>query len=112
MTNRIIPSQMPMLMEEAKAFENIAFESKGKIWSNTKDCEKYVARVTAAADKLMARNRYLRSIHARLVSFLVDSMDIDLLTQQDQWKQFIDSKFKPVFMRNITINLNSDLAWR
>jgi hypothetical protein len=88
----IIPSQRPMLLNGLKAFEKIVKSRTSDngveiTWKTPSECEQYVERLQAAAEKLSTENASLRRSHAGLAAHVAGIMSIDLLRQKDTWKQ-------------------------
>ena len=69
----MIPSQKPMMLDSALAFERLVKNPKagskeggGKTqvtWDNPPELEAYIDKLQAAADKLTSENRRLRKCH-------------------------------------------------
>uniref|UniRef100_A0A8D0H431 Cytoplasmic dynein 2 heavy chain 1 n=1 Tax=Sphenodon punctatus TaxID=8508 RepID=A0A8D0H431_SPHPU len=90
---QMIPSQKPMLLQSALAFEQIIKHSKagpeGKApitWNNPKELEAYIQKLQSAAERLATDNRKLRKWHTNFTEKVVVLMNIDLLRQQQRWK--------------------------
>ncbi|KAH0625160.1 hypothetical protein JD844_033332 [Phrynosoma platyrhinos] len=63
---QMIPSQKPMMLQSALAFEQIIKHSKaeGQItWDNPKELEAYIKKLQNAAERLATENRKLRKWH-------------------------------------------------
>ncbi|XP_053164065.1 cytoplasmic dynein 2 heavy chain 1 isoform X1 [Hemicordylus capensis] len=86
---QMIPSQKPMMLQSALAFEQIIKHSKadGQItWDNPKELEAYIKKLQSAAERLATENRKLRKWHTSFTEKVVGLMNIDLLRQQQRWK--------------------------
>ncbi|XP_013915709.1 PREDICTED: cytoplasmic dynein 2 heavy chain 1 [Thamnophis sirtalis] len=86
---QMIPSQKPMMLQSALAFEQIIKHSKaeGQItWDNPKELDMYIKKLQSAAERLATENRKLRKWHMSFVEKVVGLMNIDLLRQQQRWK--------------------------
>ncbi|XP_038236236.1 cytoplasmic dynein 2 heavy chain 1 isoform X1 [Dermochelys coriacea] len=90
---QMIQSQKPMMLQSALAFEQIIKHSKagsrGKTqitWDNPKELEAYIQKLQAAAERLSTENRKLRKWHTNFIEKVVVLMNIDLLRQQQRWK--------------------------
>uniref|UniRef100_A0ABM5FWF4 Cytoplasmic dynein 2 heavy chain 1 n=2 Tax=Agamidae TaxID=81953 RepID=A0ABM5FWF4_9SAUR len=86
---QMIPSQKPMMLQSALAFEQIIKHSKaeGQItWDNPKELETYIKKLQSAAERLATENRKLRKWHTNFTEKVVGLMNIDLLRQQQRWK--------------------------
>ncbi|KAJ6633478.1 hypothetical protein lerEdw1_014502, partial [Lerista edwardsae] len=86
---QMIPSQKPMMLQSALAFEQIIKHSKaeGQItWDNPKELEAYIKKLQSAAERLATENRKLRKWHINFTEKVVGLMNIDLLRQQQRWK--------------------------
>uniref|UniRef100_A0A8C8DIA2 Dynein cytoplasmic 2 heavy chain 1 n=1 Tax=Oryzias sinensis TaxID=183150 RepID=A0A8C8DIA2_9TELE len=93
---QMIPSQRPMMLSLALAFERViknprslSKESGGKLqitWDNPKDLEGYIAKLQSAAEKLSTENRKLRKWHTDFIDKVVGLMNVDLLRHQQRWK--------------------------
>uniref|UniRef100_A0A8C5PP60 Cytoplasmic dynein 2 heavy chain 1 n=1 Tax=Leptobrachium leishanense TaxID=445787 RepID=A0A8C5PP60_9ANUR len=118
---QMIPSQRPMMLNSALAFEQIIKNSKSSsdetgqkmniTWDNPKDLQDYIEKLQRAAEKLSTENRKLRKKHTDFCEKVVALMNIDLLRQQQRWKDGLQE------MRNILIFhqglRSSDMkAWR
>jgi dynein heavy chain 2 len=65
---KIIPSQMGMLLLEAQKFERAIREQKGTKWNNTEECERYMTKLMQITEELTTRNTKLKSLHLNLAS--------------------------------------------
>uniref|UniRef100_A0A8C0CTH2 Dynein cytoplasmic 2 heavy chain 1 n=1 Tax=Balaenoptera musculus TaxID=9771 RepID=A0A8C0CTH2_BALMU len=90
---QMIQSQRPMMLQSALAFEQIIKNSKagrgGKsqvTWDNPKELEGYIQKLQNAAERLATENRRLRKWHITFCEKVVVLMNIDLLRQQQRWK--------------------------
>ncbi|XP_040316731.1 cytoplasmic dynein 2 heavy chain 1 [Herpailurus yagouaroundi] len=90
---QMIQSQRPMMLQSALAFEQIIKNSKagsgGKsqiTWDNPKELEAYIQKLQNAAQRLATENRKLRKWHTTFCEKVVFLMNIDLLRQQQRWK--------------------------
>ncbi|XP_034460809.1 cytoplasmic dynein 2 heavy chain 1 isoform X1 [Hippoglossus hippoglossus] len=93
---QMIPSQRPMMLSLALAFEQViknprsqSTESGGKLqitWDNPKELEAYIAKLQSAAEKLSTENRRLRKWHMDFIDKVVTLMNVDLLRHPQRWK--------------------------
>ncbi|KAF1521633.1 Cytoplasmic dynein 2 heavy chain 1, partial [Eudyptes sclateri] len=90
---QMIESQKPMMLQSALAFEQIIKHSKtgpgGKdqiTWDNPRELEAYIQKLKAAAERLSTENRKLRKWHTNFIEKVISLMNIDLLRQQQRWK--------------------------
>ncbi|KAM4566457.1 cytoplasmic dynein 2 heavy chain 1 isoform 3-T3 [Odontesthes bonariensis] len=93
---QMIPSQKPMMLSLALAFEQViknprsqSKESGGKLqitWDNPKELEAYIGKLQSAAEKLSTENRKLRKWHTDFIDKVVTLMNVDLLRHQQRWK--------------------------
>ncbi|KAM3875467.1 cytoplasmic dynein 2 heavy chain 1 [Diretmus argenteus] len=93
---QMIPSQRPMMLSLALAFEQViknprsqSKQSGGKLqitWDNPKELEVYIAKLQSAAEKLSTENRKLRKWHTDFTEKVVTLMNVDLLRHQQRWK--------------------------
>ncbi|KAM9359311.1 cytoplasmic dynein 2 heavy chain 1 isoform 6-T6 [Symphorus nematophorus] len=93
---QMIPSQRPMMLGLALAFEQViknprsqSKESGGKLqitWDNPKELEVYITKLQSAAEKLSTENRKLRKWHTDFIDKVVTLMNVDLLRHQQRWK--------------------------
>ncbi|KAK7812802.1 LOW QUALITY PROTEIN: hypothetical protein U0070_019828, partial [Myodes glareolus] len=90
---QMIQSQRPMMLQSALAFEQIIKNSKagsgGKsqiTWDNPKELDGYIQKLQNAAERLATENRKLRKWHTTFCEKVVILMNIDLLRQQQRWK--------------------------
>uniref|UniRef100_A0A7N9AQM7 Dynein cytoplasmic 2 heavy chain 1 n=1 Tax=Mastacembelus armatus TaxID=205130 RepID=A0A7N9AQM7_9TELE len=88
---QMIPSQRPMMLSLALAFEQVikSNESCGKLqitWDNPKELEVYIAKLQSVAEKLSTENRKLRKWHTDFIDKVVTLMNVDLLRHQQRWK--------------------------
>ncbi|XP_033109038.1 cytoplasmic dynein 2 heavy chain 1-like [Anneissia japonica] len=108
---QMIPSQRPMMLTSAIAFQNIiknpkkgAKESDGKLqvtWDNPEELEAYIQKLQSAAERLTTENRRLRKIHNTIAEKVVYLMNVDLLRQPSRWKEGLNE------IRNIMADLHS-----
>ncbi|GAB5577021.1 cytoplasmic dynein 2 heavy chain 1 isoform X12 [Prionailurus iriomotensis] len=92
---QMIQSQRPMMLQSALAFEQIIKEANSKAgsggksqitWDNPKELEAYIQKLQNAAQRLATENRKLRKWHTTFCEKVVFLMNIDLLRQQQRWK--------------------------
>ena len=55
-------------------------------WDNPEELEKYIAKLQAATSRLTVENRKLRKQHMNVGDKVVHLMGVDLLRQQQKWK--------------------------
>uniref|UniRef100_A0A4W3JIK2 Dynein cytoplasmic 2 heavy chain 1 n=1 Tax=Callorhinchus milii TaxID=7868 RepID=A0A4W3JIK2_CALMI len=121
---QMIPSQRPMMLNSALAFEQIIKNPKagskegadGKVqitWDNVKELETYIQKLQTAAERLTTENRKLRKCHTDFCDKVVALMNVDLLRQQHRWKDGLQE------LRFVFSNLDSQgfrsgdmKAWR
>uniref|UniRef100_A0A8C0VSF5 Dynein heavy chain tail domain-containing protein n=1 Tax=Cyanistes caeruleus TaxID=156563 RepID=A0A8C0VSF5_CYACU len=91
---QMIGSQKPMMLQSALAFEQIIKHPKsgpgGKAqitWDNPRELEAYIQKLRAAAERLSTENRKLRKWHTNFIQKVISLMNIDLLRQQQRWKE-------------------------
>ncbi|KAF4787703.1 hypothetical protein TURU_168391 [Turdus rufiventris] len=91
---QMIGSQKPMMLQSALAFEQIIKHSKSRpggkaqiTWDNPKELEAYIQKLQAAAERLSTENRKLRKWHTNFIQKVISLMNIDLLRQQQRWKE-------------------------
>ncbi|XP_059389922.1 dynein cytoplasmic 2 heavy chain 1 isoform X3 [Carassius carassius] len=94
---QMIPSQRPMMLGCALAFEQVIKQNPcsqsrdegGKLqitWENPKELEQYISKLQSAAERLSTENRKLRKWHTDFTDKVVSLMGVDLLRQQQRWK--------------------------
>ncbi|XP_030632529.1 cytoplasmic dynein 2 heavy chain 1 [Chanos chanos] len=93
---QMIPSQKPMLLSYALAFEQVikgprsqTRDSAGKVqitWDNPKELELYIGKLQTAAERLSTENRKLRKWHVDFTEKVLSLINVDLLRQQQRWK--------------------------
>lgn len=96
---QMIPSQRPMMLDSALRFEKIIKNKEGQkgsktledgrmrvTWDKPDELEAYIKELQTAAEKLTAQNRRLRKQHNVMCEKVVSLMSIDLLKQQQKWK--------------------------
>ncbi|NXG46652.1 DYHC2 protein, partial [Psilopogon haemacephalus] len=116
---QMIESQKPMMLQSALAFEQIIKHSKsgaggkGQItWDNPRELEAYIQKLQAAAERLSTENRKLRKWHRNFIEKVISLMNIDLLRQQQRWKDGLQE------LRTVFASLESQAgscdmkAWR
>ncbi|XP_077466766.1 cytoplasmic dynein 2 heavy chain 1 isoform X1 [Stigmatopora argus] len=94
---QMIPSQRPMMLTLALAFEQViknprsqSKESGSKLhitWNNPKELEVYISKLQSATEKLSTENRKLRKWHTDFTDKVVTLMNVDLLRHQQRWKE-------------------------
>ncbi|XP_061923239.1 dynein cytoplasmic 2 heavy chain 1 isoform X1 [Entelurus aequoreus] len=94
---QMIPSQRPMMLTLALAFEQViknpraqSKDSGGKLhitWNNPKELEMYISKLQSATEKLSTENRKLRKWHTDFIDKVVTLMNVDLLRHQQRWKE-------------------------
>ncbi|XP_069615312.1 cytoplasmic dynein 2 heavy chain 1 [Ranitomeya imitator] len=120
---QMIQSQRPMMLKSALAFEQIIKSSRTSsgepgqktriTWDNPRELQSYIEKLQSVADKLSTENRKLRKKHSDFSQKVVALMSIDLLRQQQRWKDGL------LEMRSVVSSLeyqgmrSSDMkAWR
>uniref|UniRef100_A0A8C5IE70 DYHC2 protein n=1 Tax=Junco hyemalis TaxID=40217 RepID=A0A8C5IE70_JUNHY len=90
---QMIWSQKPMMLQSALAFEQIIKHPKsgpgGKAqitWDNPRELEAYIQKLQGAAERISTENRKLRKWHTNFIQKVISLMNIDLLRQQQRWK--------------------------
>jgi len=94
---QMIPSQQAMMLEAAMAFEHLIKNpkagskagSEGVVqitWDSPRELEEYINKLQGAAERLTSENRRLRKCHGTLIDKVVQLMGVDLLRQQQRWK--------------------------
>ncbi|XP_071990308.1 cytoplasmic dynein 2 heavy chain 1 isoform X1 [Engystomops pustulosus] len=93
---QMIQSQRPMMLKSALAFEQIIKTSKASsgdpgqktriTWDNPKELQSYIEKLQSAAEQLSTENRKLRKKHTDFCEKVVALMSVDLLRQQQRWK--------------------------
>nr|XP_023648221.1 cytoplasmic dynein 2 heavy chain 1 isoform X1 [Paramormyrops kingsleyae]XP_023648222.1 cytoplasmic dynein 2 heavy chain 1 isoform X1 [Paramormyrops kingsleyae] len=93
---QMIPSQRPMMLNYALAFEQViknpkshSRESGGRLqitWDNPKELELYISKLQTVAERLSVENRKLRRRHKDFTEKVMTLMNIDLLRHQQRWK--------------------------
>ncbi|XP_025753905.1 cytoplasmic dynein 2 heavy chain 1 isoform X2 [Oreochromis niloticus] len=93
---QMIPSQRPMMLNLALAFEHVIKNPRSQskktgsklqiTWDNPKELEVYIGKLQAAAEKLSTENRKLRKWHTDFIEKVVTLMNVDLLRHQQRWK--------------------------
>jgi dynein heavy chain 2 len=87
---QMIPSQQPMLLDLALAFEDLVKNPKQKVtWDNAAEVETFVARLQAAVKALSSTNRYFRKQHQAVADLVATLFSTDLLRQQNKWKSIL-----------------------
>ncbi|XP_026994578.2 cytoplasmic dynein 2 heavy chain 1 isoform X2 [Tachysurus fulvidraco] len=94
---QMIPSQKPMMLNYALAFEKViktpqaaSQDGGGKLqitWDSPKELEVYINKLQNAAETLSTHNRKLRKWHTDFIDKVVLLMGVDLLRQQQRWKE-------------------------
>ncbi|XP_073414467.1 cytoplasmic dynein 2 heavy chain 1 isoform X2 [Dendrobates tinctorius] len=93
---QMIQSQRPMMLKSALAFEQIIKSSRTSsgepgqktniTWDNPRELQSYIEKLQSAADQLSTENRKLRKKHTDFSQKVVALMSVDLLRQQQRWK--------------------------
>ncbi|XP_032878557.1 cytoplasmic dynein 2 heavy chain 1 isoform X2 [Amblyraja radiata] len=120
---QMIPSQRPMMLNSALSFEQIiknpkagSKESGGKVqitWDNPRELEAYIQKLHTATERLTTENRKLRKCHTDFRDKVVALMNVDLLRQQQRWKdglqelRFVFSTLESQGFRSVDMK-----AWR
>ena len=92
MESSMIECQLPMLLDEAKAFEDVV--AGGELpWQDDKSdpgrLERYIESVDGAMQALRDKNRRLRKVHETNAELVVKLMNTDLVRQLDRWKDIL-----------------------
>lgn len=65
-------------------------------WDNPKELESYIQKLQSAAERLTTQNRRLRKSHQIVSDKVAQLMHIDLLRQQQKWKDIL-TEIREVF---------------
>ncbi|XP_073518216.1 cytoplasmic dynein 2 heavy chain 1 isoform X2 [Phyllobates terribilis] len=120
---QMIQSQRPMMLKSALAFEQIIKSSRTSsgepgqktriTWDNPRELQSYIEKLQSVAEQLSTENRKLRKKHTDFSQKVVALMSVDLLRQQQRWKDGL------LEMRSVISSLeyqgirSSDMkAWR
>lgn len=85
MSDQIVESQSPMLVEQAMNFENliknmrVGKTKKGLTWENTEELENYISKIQDAANAIITENKRLRKIHNSVLETVVLLFEVDLV---------------------------------
>lgn len=100
MSSQIIPSQKPMVLEQALLFEETVLNSKKGTkktglqaisWDNALELEEYIRRVQEASNGLINENKRLRKVHLAIGEILQDLFEVDLLRNRELWKEKLEN---------------------
>ncbi|XP_071126281.1 cytoplasmic dynein 2 heavy chain 1-like isoform X2 [Mytilus edulis] len=93
---QMIPSQQAMMLDSALSFEKLVknprsgSKTKGEnveiTWDNPEELDNYIHKLQKAAERLTTENRRLRKSHFTITDKVTQMMNIDLLRQQQKWK--------------------------
>uniref|UniRef100_A0AAY5E9K0 Cytoplasmic dynein 2 heavy chain 1 n=1 Tax=Electrophorus electricus TaxID=8005 RepID=A0AAY5E9K0_ELEEL len=111
---QMIPAQRPMMLNYALAFEQVIKVLRLQItWEKPRELELYISRLQNAAERLSTENRKLRKWHSDFTDKVGVLMGVDLLRQQQRWKdglQELRTGFATLEAQGIRV---SDMrAWR
>ncbi|XP_035389840.1 cytoplasmic dynein 2 heavy chain 1 isoform X3 [Electrophorus electricus] len=120
---QMIPAQRPMMLNYALAFEQVIKQSHSEghggnrrlqiTWEKPRELELYISRLQNAAERLSTENRKLRKWHSDFTDKVGVLMGVDLLRQQQRWKdglQELRTGFATLEAQGIRV---SDMrAWR
>uniref|UniRef100_A0A9J7YQK8 Cytoplasmic dynein 2 heavy chain 1 n=1 Tax=Cyprinus carpio carpio TaxID=630221 RepID=A0A9J7YQK8_CYPCA len=121
---QMIPSQRPMMLGCALAFEQVIKQNPrsqsrdegGKLqitWENPKELEQYISKLQSAAERLSTENRKLRKWHTDFTDKVVSLMGVDLLRQQQRWKDALqDLRTGFATLESQGIRAGDMRAWR
>lgn len=79
---KLVKSPKPGVQAQESAFQ--------VTWDNPKELEAYIEKLQAAAEKLTTQNRKLRKCHQAISDKVCQLMNIDLLRQQQKWKDILN----------------------
>lgn len=85
--DRIIPSQLPMLLPAAQELDGLVTAQQGVTWSDTIAVDKYISRLQDAVERLSKENNKLAFYHTQIRDKVITLMDADIIRQQNAWKQ-------------------------
>ena len=97
MSDQMVESQSPMLVEYAMNFESLVNNmkiSKNKkqasqsfiTWDNAEELENYITKIQEAANQIINENKRLRKIHNSALDTVLVLFDVDLVKQKHVWK--------------------------
>eukprot|EP01028_Stygiella_incarcerata_P004192 TRINITY_DN1890_c0_g1_i5.p1 TRINITY_DN1890_c0_g1~~TRINITY_DN1890_c0_g1_i5.p1 ORF type:complete len:4092 (-),score=1034.80 TRINITY_DN1890_c0_g1_i5:737-12970(-) len=107
------PTQKPMLYQAARNLELAIrqHEANSIPWSDTKKVEAYITSVRSAADQFMELNRRLKGYHRSITRKMLHLMNLDLLKQQDKWKDALQSVRQPFTALSNSYDQESLFLW-
>jgi dynein heavy chain 2 len=84
--DRMITSQRPLMLDAAVSLAQLVKEQTDMTWNNTDRVQRYIEKLQQHVDQLARQNNKLASYHKTIAEKVVELMDIDLLKQQNKWK--------------------------
>ncbi|GAB1603231.1 hypothetical protein Ahia01_000603700, partial [Argonauta hians] len=120
---QMIQSQKPMMVASARAFEALILKpkenTKGRqgitkvTWDDPNQLEAYIERLQKAAERLTSENRRLRQYHSNICDKVQQLMHLDLLRQQQRWKDcYMEIKHVLSAVANQGYSNDCMTAWR
>ncbi|CAG0883700.1 unnamed protein product [Cyprideis torosa] len=93
---RIIASQLSLLLEPASKLEELVKQETSITWDDTKAVEGYIQKLQAAVDRLNKDNNKLADFHGKMKAKISMLMQSDLLRQEEKWKEGLQDVRKTV----------------
>ena len=83
---RMIASQRPMMLEAALSLAQLVKEQTDMTWDNTDQVQRYIEKLQQHVEQLARQNNKLAGHHKQIRIKVMELMNIDLLRQQNKWK--------------------------
>ena len=84
--DRMITSQRPLMLDAAVSLAQLVKEQTDMTWNNPDKVQRYIAKLQQHVEQLARQNNKLAGYHKTIAEKVAELMDIDLLKQQQKWK--------------------------
>ena len=84
--DRMITSQRPLMLDAAVSLAQLVKEQTDMTWNNPDKVQRYITKLQQHVEQLARQNNKLAGFHKNIGEKVAELMDIDLLKQQQKWK--------------------------
>ena len=84
--DRMITSQRPLMLDAAVSLAQLVKEQTDMTWNNPDKVQRYITKLQQHVEQLARQNNKLAGFHKTISEKVAELMDIDLLKQQQKWK--------------------------
>ncbi|KAI9564905.1 hypothetical protein GHT06_008646 [Daphnia sinensis] len=107
----MMPCLKPLMLEAAIGLSSLVQEQNVVTWSQADNVNSYIRRLQQAVQRLTALNQQLTMCHEKIQEKVLALFGINLLTQQQQWKDIL-REIRLLFGTVEAQGFHNSYAWR